>query len=160
MRIGIVSDTHGNKSTTAVAVELLRQHKLERLLHCGDVCGSGIVRMLAEWPTHYVAGNCDDLDLLEQTVLETGQKWHGLRGEIELAGRRICLLHSHVTGALPDAIASGEFDLVCYGHTHRYEKRTEGQTLVLNPGALHRASRHSFAVVDLETMAAEHHFLP
>jgi len=160
MRIGVISDTHGNTGTTSAAVDLLKQQDVEQVLHCGDVCGSEIVRQLADWPTHFVAGNCDDPDMLGRIVTGANQQWHQLQGEIELAGRKIALLHSHVSGALSEAIESGEFDLVCYGHTHQYEQRMEGNTLVLNPGALHRASRHSIAIVDLQTMQAEHLFLP
>jgi predicted phosphodiesterase len=41
---------------------------------------------------------------------------------------------------------------VCYGHTHKAEFHRVGKTLVLNPGALHRATPHSLAVVDLDTL--------
>ena len=51
-------------------------------------------------------------------------------------------------------IASGDYDLVCYGHTHAAEQHREGKTLVLNPGALYRADPHSLAVVELETLEA------
>jgi predicted phosphodiesterase len=43
---------------------------------------------------------------------------------------------------------------VCYGHTHVAESHLEGRTLVLNPGALYRATPHSIATVDLQTMEA------
>src|SRR5262249_26664115 len=53
-------------------------------------------------------------------------------------------------------IASGAWDLVCYGHTHVAELHRAGRTLVLNPGALFRASPHTLAVVDLVTLTARH----
>jgi hypothetical protein len=36
------------------------------------------------------------------------------------------------------------------------EQHQVGPTLVLNPGALHRARPHTFAIVDLKTMQATH----
>jgi predicted phosphodiesterase len=43
---------------------------------------------------------------------------------------------------------------VCYGHTHQAEQHRVGKTLVLNPGALYRATPHSLALVDLEHLEA------
>jgi predicted phosphodiesterase len=39
--------------------------------------------------------------------------------------------------------------LVCFGHTHVAEQQRRGATLVLNPGAVYRARRHSIAIVKL-----------
>jgi hypothetical protein len=73
---------------------------------------------------------------------------------LTLGGRRIALLHSDDARAFRHACTSGQYDLVCYGHTHRAEQHREGRTLVLNPGALYRANPHSLAVVDLATLEA------
>jgi predicted phosphodiesterase len=74
--------------------------------------------------------------------------------DITLAGRRIALIHSDDARLFRQSITSGTYDLVCYGHTHEAEQHREGKTLVLNPGALYRATPHSIAIVELETMEA------
>ncbi len=52
-----------------------------------------------------------------------------------------------------ETIASQNYRLVCYGHTHLREFHYEGETLVLNPGALYRANPHTIAIVELPQLA-------
>jgi len=113
--------------------------------------------MFAGTPTHFVFGNCDfETALLRKVILDEGQFCHDRFGEIELEDRKIALLHSDDASRFAKAIQSGNYDLVCYGHTHQHEKHYEGSTLVLNPGALHRANPHTIAIVDLTDMSVEH----
>jgi predicted phosphodiesterase len=79
---------------------------------------------------------------------------YGLFGNLELDGRRIALLHSHDARLFEQVCQSGHYDLVCYGHTHRAEQHHTGKTLILNPGALFRATPHSIAIVDLASLEA------
>jgi uncharacterized protein len=81
---------------------------------------------------------------------------HGRFGSLELEGRKIAFLHSDDERLFRETISSRAWDLVCYGHTHQAELRREGPTLVLNPGALYRAARHTFAVVELPQLEARH----
>ena len=55
---------------------------------------------------------------------------------------------------LRNTVQAGEWDLVCYGHTHAAKQHRQGRTLVLNPGALYRATPHSLAVVELPELRA------
>lgn len=155
MRIGVISDTHGHASNTLEAVRLLESLDVEQVLHCGDIGTSSIPKLLSAWPAHFVFGNCDqETGELEAAIEGAGHTCHGRYGEIELAGRTIAILHSDDARLFRATIASGKFDLVCYGHTHQAESHREGRTLVLNPGALYRANPHTLAVVDLTTMEA------
>ncbi|MCA8983046.1 MAG: YfcE family phosphodiesterase [Planctomycetaceae bacterium] len=156
MRLGIISDTHGNTYHTHRAVEEFRKIDVDVILHCGDVGSPGIVSQFQEWPTHFVAGNCDDCILLEQEVLAAEQQWHHLFGDFQLFNRRIALLHSHVIGKLDHCAQSGDYDLVCYGHTHQHETHSVGNTTIVNPGAMHRAVKYTIALVNLATMQVEH----
>lgn len=161
MRIGVVSDTHGHVGYAQTAVEMLRDLNVQAVLHCGDIGSTRIIPLFADWPTHFVFGNVDhDRAELKQEILAAQQSCHDRFGELELAGRKIAFLHSDDGNLFRQTIRSGEFDLVCYGHTHEAEQHLVGKTLVLNPGALYRANPHSFAVVDLEALHAEHKALP
>ena len=53
---------------------------------------------------------------------------------------RIAFLHSDDNRLFRQTIESGQWDLVCYGHTHIAKQHREGKTLVLNPGAIYRAN--------------------
>lgn len=155
MRIGVVSDTHGSIAPTRPAIRMLESLDVEAVLHCGDIGSEEVIKLFAPWPTHFVFGNCDyDHVDLRRAIEAAGQTCHGLFGEIELAGVRIALLHSHERRRFDEAIASGQYGLVCYGHTHVADQQRHGETLVLNPGALYRANPPSIAVVDLPAIEA------
>src|SRR4029079_17563247 len=114
-----------------------------------------IVELFAAWPTDFVFGNCDsDRRGLAQAIEAAGQKCHGEFGELELAGKRIALIHSDDRRRFQQTLHSGEYDLVCYGHTHVAAIEQFGRTLALNPGALYRANPHSLAIVELPELQA------
>ena len=155
MRIGVISDTHGHAMNTLAAVRMLESLEVEAVLHAGDIGSPQIPKLVAAWPGHFVFGNCDhDHDELRAAIEQAGLTSHGLFGDLMLAERRIALLHSHDARLFHRVCTSGEYDLVCYGHTHAAEQHRQGKTLILNPGALYRATPHSLAVVDLKTMEA------
>lgn len=153
MRIGVVSDTHGHVLNALRAARMLEQLGVEEVLHCGDIGTEEIPPVFSAWLAHYVFGNCDDDERgLRESIERLGKTCHGRFGDITLAGRRIAIIHSDDVRKFRETIASGDYDLVCYGHSHKAEFHQQGKTLVLNPGALFRASPHTIAVVDLETM--------
>ena len=150
MRIGVVSDTHGQVMFARQAVRILESCDVELVIHCGDIGSAAIVPLFSPWPTHYVLGNVDGGGGgLKEAIAAAGHTCHGRFGQLELDGRRIAFLHGDDTNRLHDAIQSGDWDLVCHGHTHVPRNERLGRTLVLNPGALHRANPHSIALVEL-----------
>jgi len=157
LRIAVVSDTHGHVGSTTSAIRLLAKQGVAAVLHCGDIGSPAIVPLFSQWPTHFVFGNVDHNEKeLAQAIEEAGQFCHRRFGELELDGRRIALIHSDDRDLFDETVASGAWDLVCYGHTHAAEQHRSGRTLVLNPGALYRATPHTLAVVDLTTLTAAH----
>lgn len=156
MQIAVVSDTHGHAEYARQAIARIEDLEIGAILHCGDIGSPAIVRLFNRWPTHFVFGNVDyDEDLLREEIEKAGQTCHGQFGSFELEGRRIAMLHGNDFRRFQQTIASGEHELVCYGHTHFAKQEMVGNTLVLNPGALYRARPHSFALVDLPTLKAE-----
>ena len=59
MKIGIVSDTHDNLNNLAAAVEVLRAEDVSSILHCGDLCGSDVIRALDGFDVWIAQGNMD-----------------------------------------------------------------------------------------------------
>lgn len=117
MKAAILSDTHG----------LLRQEVLEHLagvdaiLHGGDINNRGILLTLeAIAPVRVVRGNND-------------REWAGdipFALDFNLGPIRIFMTHKKKD--LPDP---EPFDLMVYGHSHRYEESRSGRTILLNPGS-------------------------
>jgi putative phosphoesterase len=155
MRLGVVSDSHGHVELTLPAIRMLESLAVDRVLHCGDIGSAAVVELFAPWPTDFVFGNCDgNRGELEAAIAAAGQTCHGEFGELTIADKRIALLHSHDAARFRQTLASGSWDLVCYGHTHVASIDRYGSTVALNPGALYRANPHSLAIVDLPAVAA------
>lgn len=80
MRIGVVSDTHGQVPFTLDAVRMLESLEVDLVLHCGDIGSPEIVALFAAWPTHFVFGNVDDhRQRLRSAILAAGQRCHEYR---------------------------------------------------------------------------------
>lgn len=155
MRLGVVSDTHGHVDLTRNAIRMLESLEVERVLHCGDIGSTEVVAMFAPWPTDFVFGNCDYNHAdLAVAIKGAGLTCHQEFGELSVDGKKIALLHSHDRRRFEDVTCSGEWDLVCYGHTHVAKIEQLGPTTVLNPGAVYRANPHSIAVVELPELKA------
>jgi putative phosphoesterase len=155
VRLGIISDTHGHVELTRPALRMFESLDVSAVLHCGDIGSIAVVELFAAWPTHFVFGNCDeDLDQFAAAICKSGQACHGLFGDLEFDGLRVALLHSHDRRQFRQTIDDGNYRLVCYGHTHVAAIDRRGETIVLNPGAIYRASPHSIAIVDLPAVDA------
>ena len=152
MRIGVVSDTHDREEAVAEAVRLLADHRVELILHCGDIESVETVRLFKPVPTHFVFGNWDkDRAKLAAAIKDAGGTHHDSFGAIELAGKRLAWVHSHERHQLRQLEHSDFFDYVFYGHTHVREQHRTGRTLVANPGALFRANPKTCIVLDVPT---------
>ena len=144
MRLGIVSDTHGHTDHTRPAVRLLDSLNVDSVLHCGDIGSVEIVSLFNAWPTHFVFGNCDYNHLqLAEAIESHGHTCHGQFGDLEFAGVRIALLHSHDRRKFQEVLADPSYHVVCYGHTHLVENERRDGKLLLNPGAV--PCRQTFA---------------
>jgi putative phosphoesterase len=126
------------------------------LIHCGDIGSPAVVELLSEWPAHFVLGNVDqDVAELQAAIASTGQTFHERFGTLDLEGKRIAFLHGDDSRRWQATVNDGQFDLVCYGHTHQAELKRMNSTLILNPGAVFRANPRSVAVVDLPGLEIE-----
>ena len=145
MRIGFLSDTHGNLYYTERSLEILKN--CEKILHLGDVLAPGprnpitdgydakkLSEKLKKYKNiEYVQGNCDaDVDemVLEKEVLVSDKflEWGDLKiyathGYLESEEERIA--KARELGA----------DLVVSGHTHIKVLKKDGDITVLNPGS-------------------------
>ncbi len=159
MRIAILSDIHDHQRQLASA--LARCDGAEALICCGDLCSPFIVVQLAEGftgPIHIVFGN-NDGDLFrigEQARRFPHVTLHGEFAQIDLGGQRFAVQHfPEIARAVA---ASGMYNVVCYGHDHRYAVDRVGNTLAINPGAIMGgAGPSTFVVYDTSTGEARRH---
>lgn len=151
MKIGVLSDTHGDIWAAEEACRMLRNFQVSLAIHCGDV-GESVPGVMRGLPCHFVCGNTDNADELREETAAAEHVFHENFGTLEFAGRKVAVLHGHDAKLLRETIRSGQWDLVCTGHSHVFSHHFEGRTLVLNPGALFRTKQPSVAVVEMPSL--------
>ena len=117
-RIGVLSDTHG----------LLRKEVKEYLqgcdmiFHAGDIHRKHVAEELNRIaPTCFVRGNADKEWAEDLPAVQ----------KITDIGIRVFMIHNRKQMQE----SPGDYDLVIYGHSHKYEEKTEDGTVWLNPGS-------------------------
>lgn len=152
MKLGILSDTHNQWERTRRAVALLCEARAEVLVHCGDITRGEIVAACSRLPCYYVLGNndADNVSELKTAIEETGGTCLMWGGELNLAGRRVGVTHGHLVAPMRKLMAA-DLDYLLSGHSHMAHDEREGSVRYINPGALHRATEFSVAVLDLVT---------
>ena len=148
MILGIVADSHGDEVVTARAVELLREGGAELLIHLGDVETSEVIVALSAMPARLVFGNCDfDIAHLTNVAELIGVTVDHPAGRIDNDGKTIFFTHGHLEQLMKDAIEDA-VDYLLHGHSHVRRDDRFGATRIINPGALHRASRYTAALLN------------
>ena len=147
MRIGIVSDSHGDVRVFNDMLAVPGAAEAELWLHAGDFApDADDLEIMSGRRVARVLGNCDlFIDGVYDETL------------VEAAGHRIFLTHGHLfnvrfdTVMLAEAARTAGADIAVYGHTH-IALEEHGDVTVLNPGSIARPrddARGSFMLVDL-----------
>jgi putative phosphoesterase len=159
VRIGVVSDIHGNVLGLDAALE--RMGAIDHLICVGDAFdeyrfSNDVVARLRERDAHYVLGNHEDVLLspagvrarerpgIEASLLAwTAERQHWLRLDVD--GKSLLLFHStpwepYGEYVFPHSRLLARFgeldvDYAIYGHTHAQLAQRVGRTLVINPGS-------------------------
>ena len=117
-RIGVISDTHG------LLRDEVKQHLqgCDMIFHAGDINRSSVIEELNRIATTYaVRGNADKewAEGLPQTQVITN------------IGIKVLMIHNKKQ--LEDDLDS--YDLIIYGHSHKYEEKVKDKITWLNPGS-------------------------
>ncbi len=144
MKVCIVSDSHDRGPMLTKAIEAAKAEGAECVLHCGDIIGGNTLKapLKLGLPIHAVHGNNlgDPVAIARMACHSDGLlSYHGHDAVISLGGRRIFVTHyPHYGHAMA---CTGDYDLVCCGHSHEPEVRQQinvrgGQTWLVNPGTV------------------------
>jgi uncharacterized protein len=168
VKICIVSDSHDRAELLEQAVVDAKERGAAAVFHCGDLIGAQtLMRALgAELPMHLVHGNNigDPVALHNLSHSSNGLlRYYGPDARLELGGRKISLVHYHNYGY---ALAcTGDWDLVCCGHSHQAEIRRVAnvkgtESWLVNPGTIAGlAAPATWVLGDLYAMRFELHTL-
>jgi len=156
MKIGIISDSHENMPKIRRAVELFNREQVGAVLHAGDIISPITAGEFASLQARLIGvfGNNDgDVLFLRERFRKIG-KLHVKKYEGRLGGKRFLLIHQ--PDMLEALAASGAYDVIVYGHTHRAEISRRGPTLVVNPGEAGGwiTGKSTVALLDTSTLEA------
>jgi putative phosphoesterase len=144
MKICIVSDSHDRGPMMAKAIEVAKAEGAEAVIHCGDIIGGNTLKASIKLglPIHAVHGNNlgDPVAISRLSWQSNGLlHYYGHDATINLGSKRIFITHyPHYAHAMA---CTGDYDLVCCGHSHEPEVRQQpnvagGETWVVNPGTV------------------------
>lgn len=164
MRICIVSDSHDRADALAQAVLEAKAQGAEAVIHCGDLIGAQTIKpaLAHGLPIHLIHGNnVGDTQATHRQCRASGGllQYHGADARLELAGRRVFVVHYDDYGYA--MACTGDWALVCCGHSHRAEARRlanvkGGETWLVNPGTVAGlAAPATWALGDLTAMRFE-----
>lgn len=162
MKIGVVSDTHDQRSQILKAIDIFNKEKVGLVVHCGDwVAPFSAARFAAlKCPVKGVFGNNDGDRNLHRQRNGGFIEYYDEKIELAVEGRKIFVTHGHIPQMVENALKSGKYDAVFSGHTHVAHVKMEGRTLWLNPGTLVDETNSeikgmSVAIYDAATNTAE-----
>lgn len=145
MRIGVVSDTHGNAECLRRA--LGQMGEIDLLIHAGDHYRDAIsMGKEKDIKTVAVTGNCD------WSVPGADEV------ELEIMGYRIFVTHGHKYSAksgndrLIQKLKEGKYNLLIYGHSHIPEITHMPEGILFNPGSAavpRMGSKRSYGIIDI-----------
>ncbi len=129
MKLLIVSDTHGHLDALEWILE--NEPGIDRLIHCGDVCGDeDYISSKFYGPCSIVSGNNDFFTLLPKEIVA------------EWGGHRFLIVHGHrqqIYYGLENLYFRAlqeRCDVVLFGHTHTPMVMEEKGIWFINPGSV------------------------
>src|SRR5579885_419143 len=157
MKVGVITDSHDAVAHVKHARQVFVESKVDLVIHCGDIVSPFTLRQLAglNCRTVFTFGNNDgDHEYLLRAAKQENAELYDRPQELQHEGWKVLLLHE--PDNLETYAASGQYDLITYGHTHRVDIRTVGETLIVNPGESWGwiTGRANVAIVDLEAKSA------
>jgi putative phosphoesterase len=129
MKIGVVSDTHGQGFPKQMVDDF---KTVDLIVHLGDFCSGKDLRALKKInKVRAVCGNMDEMDICQTLPV---------RDVLEVEGARIGLCHgegapSRVLSFVKNVFKNDKLDAVIFGHSHMpYNELIDG-VLYFNPGS-------------------------
>ena len=151
MKIGVMSDSHGNIEYVRQATEYMMEEEVDYIIHLGD--------------DYYDARI---LDILPIDVIKVPGIYEAVYQDASvpnrviqnIAGLEVLITHtrdSHRSDLPQDKIpeeyiASRKVDMVLFGHTHSFYAKLDGGILMVNPGHLKAGDKKgeaTFAILDI-----------
>ncbi len=158
MRLVIISDSHDNIPRIDEMLGVLKNEKIDTIIHCGDVTTLETIKYLSkkfDGKIYLSLGNVDEMHGLEKKDIK-------LKNVIvfesfgELSVENISIAFVHFPEIAKKLASTKKYDFVFYGHTHKPWEDIVENTHIVNPGTLAGIfNKSTFAVLDVETKNLE-----
>jgi len=145
MKIAIISDVHNNEVNLKKVLDYCAREEIKTIICCGDLASKETLDFLCDNFTgviHYTFGNMDEGQLQNYKILQKYKNTKVYRnfGETEIDGKKVAFVH--YPNIAKELCATGKYDFVFHGHTHKpwvaSEEATANQgqkkCTILNPG--------------------------
>lgn len=148
MKIGLISDTHGDLEAWIRAIDIFTKEGVETILHAGDVLYHGVFNPMkpvydpleladrlnnSPIPLIFARGNCDsDVDAV---AIEYPIQSPFAFAIIE--DKRFIVIHGdkYTEDELLELGKRYDLDFIIRGHTHNYNIIKNNKTVAINPGS-------------------------
>lgn len=156
MKIAIISDTHDNIPNLTKVLTWCKVNNIEKLIHCGDLTEIETLNYIKKNFTGDIFWTFGNMDIGHGASYPFSDgKYKNItifskHGEIEIANKKIAFVHYPEEAR--KLCASGKYNYVFHGHTHKPWTEIINNCTLLNPGNV--ANQYyppTFAVWDTNT---------
>jgi putative phosphoesterase len=137
MKITIISDVHNNTTNLKKVLNYCAKNQIKKIICCGDLASAEILKFIAKnfsGTFYYTFGNMDNAFLREFGYVKDYEntKIFTEYGEVKIDGKKIAFVH--YPNVARELAATGKYEFIFYGHTHKpWTEKTKNCT-ILNPG--------------------------
>ena len=152
MKIAIFSDSHDNINNLKKAILWLKENKIKKIIHCGDICSPDVLKEALlgfDFEVDLCFGNADyDKNYWKKSFEKNPKiKIHRDLGELVFNNKKIGFCHFN--DQAKKLAKEGKYDIFFYGHTHKPWEEMIGKCRLVNPGNLSGILyKATFAVYD------------
>lgn len=144
MIVGIITDTHDNLAGLQKAIKILKEKRVEMLVHCGDWVSPFTLEFLDRQmkdfkiPIKSVVGNNPGdtkRTMMSNSKMQNPIEWaKTVMLVFEIDSKKTVVYHGDDREILSTLIDSQKYDVIFTGHTHAVRNEIIGKTLIINPG--------------------------
>jgi len=155
VKIGIISDTHGQVDLALSAAREFIFRAVDAVIHCGDIGSDMVLTEMAallqvlDIPIYAVLGNTDVYENPAYFPDIPGVTVMGRVAYLTLASRKIAVVHSDDEAHFEAILQSNSYDYIFHGHSHACRNEQVEKTRIINPGSAGRGMHPSCAIVNL-----------
>ena len=138
MLIVIISDTHDNIPNITKVLNYCREHKIEKMIHCGDLATMETLDYLNDnfqGEIFFAFGNMDQGHVAEYDFSEN--EYRGTKIFPEFGSKNFDNIRTafvHYPDVARRLCETNKYDFVFYGHTHKPWEEKVNECRMLNPG--------------------------